>query len=178
MSSTLDTRNIFLPDISQPQSSSTIALALDHSQEALRGESVHPDESCELPAFDLARQFIEQMEAQSGSFPYEDGHLPRRLIDWAEIEGAMASSRSVEQAIGRAVVVANRMCRAGSHGSDMDDGAPSSTTDGPFFSFDVFDAVPDFGDESRYRTRVAKRLGRMFRTRQPASRGPIGSPFF
>jgi hypothetical protein len=45
------------------------------------------------------------------------------------------------------------------------DSPASLKTEDPFFAFSMADVIPDFGDESRYRTRVARKMTRMFGTR-------------
>ena len=73
----------------------------------------------------------------------------------------MADSSTLEQAIGRAVVVADQMSRGVLDDTQPGD-SPSLKPEDPFFAFSVADVIPDFGDQSRYRTRVARRVTRIF----------------
>ena len=116
----------------------------------------------DMDAFGLVRRFVEEVLARSPS-----GTPGRNIVDWATVEAAIAGSESYEHAIGRAVVIADRMCR----GVFGDTGTESTPTPfitepeiPPFFAFSVTDVAPDFGDESRYRTRVARRVARLLAT--------------
>ena len=42
--------------------------------------------------------------------------------------------------------------------------APPVPTEDPFVAFSVAEAVPDFGDQSRYRSRVTRKVARNFGT--------------
>lgn len=122
----------------------------------------------DIRSLELVRRFVERMETgreSAGAFP----RSPTGSVDWTVINASIAGSATLEEAIGRAVVMADRMCR----GVVAAEGAPDgdrSQTDGrmalasedQFFSFSLTDAVPDFGDRSRYRTRMARRLTGVF----------------
>ena len=128
----------------------------------------------DVGSFHLVRAFVEEMAAKTRS-GFDAKCSPAQAVDWQAIESAVADSASLELAIGRAVVMAHRMCTTGS-GFEEDDLAPperddpgsehmvrsETETEVPFFTFSVADAVPDFG-ESRLRTRVARRFGRAVR---------------
>jgi hypothetical protein len=47
-------------------------------------------------------------------------------------------------------------------GIPLGDPVSSTQAEDPFFAFSLADVVPDFGDESRYRTRMAKKMTRIF----------------
>jgi hypothetical protein len=89
----------------------------------------------------------------------------RHAIDWSALESSVADSRTLEQAIGRAVVIADRMCRGVFDGAGLADSAFSLNTENPFFAFSMADVVPDFGGEHRYRSRMS----RIFRASRQAS---------
>jgi hypothetical protein len=95
-------------------------------------------------------------------------------IGWDRAEEAIVDCTSIEQAIGRTLVFADQINkRVATHDGRS---TPSSTVrsenpafvrdEDPFFSFSVVDSLPDFGDQSRYRSKLAKRVGRMLRPRR------------
>jgi len=126
----------------------------------------------DVGSFHLVRAFVEEMAAKTRS-GFDAKCSTAQAVDWQAIESAVADSDSLELAIGRAIVMAHRMCTTG-WGFEEDDLAPPervdpgsedmvrSETEDPFFTFSVAEAVPDFG-ESRLRTRVARRVGRAVR---------------
>jgi hypothetical protein len=95
-------------------------------------------------------------------------------IEWDLAEEAIVHCTSIEQAIGRTLVVADQINkRVATHdgrntsSSTVRSENPASVRDeDPFFSFSVVDSLPDFGDQSRYRSKLAKRVGRMLRPRR------------
>jgi hypothetical protein len=109
--------------------------------------------------FGLVRTFVEHLAAKNASEGLESYRSSLRTIDWETVESSVADSRSFEQAIGRAVVIADQMSRGVFGDTHLAEAPP--TAENPFFSFSVADVVPDFG-ESRYRTRAARKLGRIF----------------
>jgi hypothetical protein len=150
-------------------------LALDFQTPLPPGTSVvesglHDDEphACaaasrtHVASFALMREFVEQQVLTSdGNSDTAFGAVSSR-IDWQVIEGLVAHCASAEEAIGRAIVIADQMARGVFDHSawllHLQAGSPGAA----FFSFSVTDAVPDFGDRS-YRNRVSKRMGRAFR---------------
>ncbi len=121
------------------------------------------------------RRFVEHLVAEGSSTVITSG-LTRKQVDWGALEAAVAESNSIEQAIGRAVALADRMCRGDSGERQLTVTTSAEKADQPFFAFSVADVVPDFGDDSRYRTRVAKRVARIFANRrQPASDAGAGT---
>ena len=64
--------------------------------------------------------------AKNASGLLGNGRLLRSAIDWEAVEAYVADSRSFEQAIGRAVVIADQMCRGVFEDSRLG-AAPSST---------------------------------------------------
>jgi hypothetical protein len=113
----------------------------------------------DISAFSLVRTFVEQVIATGGSASSADANSRTAIIDWDVVGNSVACSASFEQAIGRAVLIADQMSR-GVFQDESPEVSPSSRQDAePFFSFSVGNAIPDFGDESRYRTRVARKMG-------------------
>ncbi len=129
------------------------------------------EDSLRRGAFDLVRRFVEQRTGALGAFG--EDQLTSDLIDWEALEAAAAGARSLEQAVGRALLLAlsengpvpkdpGRLESPRPHTLESGDCAGWSVkTDDPFFSFSVADIVPDFGDESRYRSKVARRMARV-----------------
>ncbi len=123
--------------------------------------------ACEIePYFQLVRDFVAHLMATNArpeSLGSNPSHGP---VDWEVISGVVADCHSVEQAIGRAIVIADQMSRG------VFDRTPAHVvlspvpTEDPFFAFSVADAVPDFGDQSRYRSRVTGKVARIFATRR------------
>jgi len=96
------------------------------------------------------------------------------LIDWGAVEASVADSRTLEQAIGRAVVIADQMSRGVFDDTHPGQSPSSLKPEEPFFAFSMADVVPDFGDGSRYRIRVARKMARILGTRRtvvPAASG-------
>ena len=84
-------------------------------------------------------------------------------LDWELIRESVAGAPSVEHAIGRAVVIADRISRGAVDEATTATTALPEPGEDPFFAFSVADAVPDFGDNSRYREWVIRRVGRLSR---------------
>jgi hypothetical protein len=133
--------------------------ASEHS----RGSDAAED-SFDIGSFGLVRGFVEHLAAKNASESLESYRSSLRSIDWETVESSVAYSRSFEQAIGRAVVIADQMSRGVFGDTPLAEAPPAA--ENPFFRFSVADVVPDFGDESRYRTRVARKLGRIFGARR------------
>ena len=130
------------------------------------GDQIPATDSFDIGSFDLVRQFVEHVVAKNAAAELGNGHSSQNAIDWEAVEAAVAGSRSFEQAIGRAVVMADQMCRGvfdDTHlGGQL---SPSSRRPVPRSHFSpsaMADVVPDFGDESRYRTRMARKVARIF----------------
>jgi hypothetical protein len=85
---------------------------------------------------------------RGGSTPYE--------VDWAAVQACTSDCQTLEQAIGRGVF----------DGIGGTDPWPSSDSHDPFFGFSVADVAADFGDESRYRERVVKKVTGILGTRR------------
>jgi hypothetical protein len=109
------------------------------------------------------RKFVDHVVAKNASAVLESGCSASNAIDWEAVEVSVASCRSFEQAIGRAVVIADQMCRGVFDGTHLKDPGSSARAQDSFFAFSVADLTPDFGDESRYRWRVARKVTRIFR---------------
>ena len=119
----------------------------------------------EIGSFDLVRKFVEHVVENAGRALGHGGSAPCE-IDWAVVEASTSDCLTLEQAIGRAVVVADQISRGvfdGSHSADL---PPYFDANDPFFAFSVADIAPDFGDESRYRERVVRKVAGIFGTRR------------
>jgi hypothetical protein len=131
----------------------------------------------DIGSVELVREFMEHVVAKNTSPALGDGRSTRYAIDWGAVEASVAGSHTLEQAIGRAIVVADQVSRSVFDAIESV-GSPSSMhADDPFFAFSLADVVPDFGDESRYRTRVARRMSRIFgagRTAEPDAGDVLG----
>jgi len=120
----------------------------------------------------LVREFVDHVLGENAGAVPGRAHTTPRTVDWAAIEASVGDCRSLEQAIGRALVIADQMYRDAFEDTPLRAANPPLTTgeespfaardDDPFFAFSMADAVPDFGDESRYRTKVARKVARVF----------------
>jgi hypothetical protein len=116
--------------------------------------------SFDIGSFEMLRGFVEQVVAQNQLARVGNGQGAPHLIDWSAVEGSVSEARSLELAIGRAVVLADQMSR------DLPDVAqpappPPLGTEEHFFAFSVAGVAPDFGDESRYRAMVEKMVAKV-----------------
>ncbi len=93
----------------------------------------------------------------------------RHAIDWGAVQSAVSDSTTIEQAVGRAVVIADRMARGLVEGAPLEGPPAGPNGDDPFFAFSMVDVDADFGDESRYRSRVARRVARIVRPRRTSA---------
>ena len=86
-----------------------------HAQKyRLPPESPVATTSIAIGSFDLVRKFVEHLVVKNAAEgPETDGSRPYE-IDWAEVEASTSDCQTLEQAIGRAVVVADRMSRGAS----------------------------------------------------------------
>jgi hypothetical protein len=132
----------------------------------LSEESASGIASFDIGSFDLVCQFVEHVVAKNAAGLLGNGRSLRSAIDWEALEASVVDSNSVEHAIGRAVVIADQMCRGVFDDTHLDGSASSPNVEDPFFAFSVANVTPDFGDESRYRRRVARKVTRLFRTRR------------
>ncbi len=164
--SALHTRTKCATDARAPESrpSTVTPDASFHSEEPLPGGSASAIETFDIGSFGLVRKFVEHMVAKNASAVLGSGRSARHAIDWEAVEASVADSRTLEQAIGRAVVIADQMCRGVFDITRLGDSPLKA--EAPFFTFSMADVVPDFGDESRYRTRMARKAGRIFGTRR------------
>ena len=121
----------------------------------------------DIGSLGLVREFVEHLVAKNAS-AFGNGGSSRQVLDWGGVEASVADSRTLEQAIGRAVVIADQMSRGLFAGIAQCDSPPSLKTEDPFFEFSMADVVPDFGDESRYRTKVVRKVARIFGARPAA----------
>ena len=134
------------------------------SWETALGASGPEMDSFAIGSVGLVREFVEHMVATGAS-----AELGKRSIDWEAVEASVADARSYEHAIGRAVVIADQMCRGVFHDSGNVDAPSPPIEQDPFFAFSMAHVVPDFGRRSRYRTRMAKNVARLFGSRRTAS---------
>ena len=91
-----------------------------------------------------------------------------RPIDWRALEAAAAGSSSLEQAIGRVIARADQMCREVFDAPDSTVRTSTTMVVEPFFAFSVADVMPDFGDDSRYRTKVTRWISGVLKARASA----------
>ena len=124
--------------------------------------------SFDIGSFELVRRFVEHLVAKNAPARLGDGQPARHMFDWNAVEASVTGSRTLEQAIGRAVVMADQMSRVVRDGTQRGDSPPSLKIEDSFFEFSMADVIPDFGDESRYRTRVARKVTSIFGTRRTA----------
>jgi hypothetical protein len=115
----------------------------------------------ESGAFELAHKFIEHLASEEDSPARWSDHF----IDWEIVESAMAGCTSLEHAIGRAIVTMNRIRSSASVPRTSNDAHLPPPANDPFFSFTVSDTAPDFGDGSRFRAKIAKRMAAVLRIR-------------
>jgi hypothetical protein len=162
--SALETRTKRSTDGSPPDSCQSSITSEASFPPEFRRRSAAAKGSFDISSFDLVHNFVEHLVAKNASQALEINRSSRPTIDWETVEASVADSCSFEQAIGRAVVIADQMSR-GVFGDTQFGDAPPSVED-PFFPFSVADVIPDFGDESRYRTRVARKVGRIFGTQR------------
>jgi hypothetical protein len=143
-------------------------------------------ESFDIGSFELVRRFVEHVEARNELAWLGNGERARRIIDWAAVEVSVADSRNLELAIGRAVVLADQMSRGVLTDAPSEESPSSLRTEEAFFAFSMAGVTPDFGDESRYRTRLARRVTKVLPTRRriaavpataavPAAAAPFGT---
>jgi hypothetical protein len=130
--------------------------------EATPEGSAPSNHSHDIAAFDLVREFVEQLVGWNQPGERGNGCSSSGAVDWETLAAAVANSRSLEHAIGRAVVIADAMCRGVFDHTQLCVAPPSIETENPFFGFSMTGVVADFGDESRYRTKVAKKMARIF----------------
>jgi hypothetical protein len=116
-------------------------------------------------AFEVFREFVEHIVIRNDLERPEQVRNCLRTFEWRAIHCAVADTSSLEQALGRAVVFAGRMHQKPIADTSGDMSQRVFSDDEPFFAFSVANALPDFGDQSRYRTRVTKRVVGLFRPR-------------
>ena len=122
--------------------------------------------SFDIRSFELVRRFVEHVRVKSASAVLGNGRVAQHEIDWGAVEASVADSRTLEQAIGRAIVIADRMSRGVFDGPQSGESPWSLETEEPFFAFSMTDVAADFGDASRYRARVARKVSRILGTRR------------
>jgi hypothetical protein len=116
--------------------------------------------------FDLVQKFLKHLMVKNPERAVGGGGSVRYEIDWATVEACTTDCQTLEQAIGRAVVVADQMSRGVFAGLQYADRWPPYDANDTFFAFSLADVAADFGDESRYRKRVAKKVVGILGTRR------------
>jgi spore germination protein YaaH len=109
--------------------------------------------SFDVRSFEIVRRYLEQLESRDARKGVTWG-----ASDWERVLHSVEGADSLEQAIGRAVIVADQI--VGSIPVKTKDTVPPPEIEGSFFAFDSFSAIPEFGDGARIRTKVAGRLSR------------------
>lgn len=162
----MDTRTECSTNGHDPESFLSSTVSDRHVQSEEQGRDDTPRSATtpfDLSSFELVRTFVETVLFKS---PSGDDLPHRHAIDWKAVEVAVSGSSTIEQAVGRAVVIADQMSRGLVVGAPLE-GAPAGLSgDDPFFAFSMSDVDADFGDESRYRSRVARRVARIVRPRR------------
>ena len=170
VTSALDTPTIFVTDTcARPGGRSALISGVIENvpDDAASSPSGPLARNFEVSSFELVRAFVTRVVENEGSSRAQ----PLPPVDWRAVEAAVSDSTSLEQAIGRAVVIAalSRRVALDEPVQSVDEPEPGSSE--PFFAFSMADAVADFGD-SRCRTRMANRVGRMFQRGRPKALHP------
>jgi hypothetical protein len=129
-------------------------------------ESASATISFSLGSFGLVRTFLEHLVVDNAEGTLGGEGAAPHEIDWAAVEASTSDCGTLEQAIGRAVVVADQMSRGVFEAIPCADLWASYDANDPFFAFSVADVAPDFGDDSRYRKRVARKVAGILGTRR------------
>ena len=116
--------------------------------------------------FEFFRDFVEHVVRTNLSDALEKSPRGLRPLIREVIRAAVADTDSIEQALGRAVVFADRINREDIVNVIDSPSEPVFKDNEAFFAFSVADALPDFGDQSRYRTRLTKKVTRMLKPRR------------
>jgi hypothetical protein len=120
----------------------------------------------DVGSFAIVRHFVEHIMGENASALSENGERTRFVIDWEAVEASVANSRTLEQAIGRAVLIADQASRGLRDGYQLRAAPSWPNFEDPFFAFSMVDVLPDFGDGRRYRSRVRRKVARIFGTRR------------
>jgi hypothetical protein len=120
----------------------------------------------EIGAFSMVRQFVEHLVDKNAAATRADSESLPFDIDWDAVEAAVAGSRTLEQAVGRAVVIADQAARGLSEDYRLRRAPSWPKFEDPFFAFSMADVLPDFGDESRYRSKVRRKVAGLFGARR------------
>jgi hypothetical protein len=111
----------------------------------------------DIGAFGIVRGFVDHLVAKQGFKEPDNPSSGCKLPIWETLVAAVADSHTLEEAIGRAVVIADRLARGFVDEFESDEAGTPRAADDSFFAFTMADAVPDFGD-SRYRARLSRRV--------------------
>jgi spore germination protein YaaH len=110
----------------------------------------------DIESMDMVREYIGYL-ANKNSATNAGLGSDEAVIDWDVIQSAIEGSESIEEAVGRAVVVADLMSRGAYKGQFGEAGANTHLSSNRFFAFDNSNATADFGERSRFRTWIAER---------------------
>jgi hypothetical protein len=116
--------------------------------------------------FEIFRDFVERVVVPNTPDGFGPTYGGLQGAPWEAIRSAVADSNSIEQALGRAIVFADRL--QSEPIADVIDTTSETTehSNEAFFAFSVADALPDFGDQSRYRSKVTRKVAGVFRPRR------------
>lgn len=128
--------------------------------------------SYDIGSFELMRSFVEHVVTQNERARLGNRQGARPIVDWAAVDASVADARTLEQAIGRVVVLADRISRGVLDDARPGESPSSLKAEEPFFAFSMAGVTPDFGDESRYRTRLARRMTQVLPTRRRNTAAP------
>jgi hypothetical protein len=111
----------------------------------------------DIGALGIVRSFVEHLVAKHALEEPDNTSSGCKPPIWETLVAAVGDSRTLEVAIGRAVVIADRLARGFVDEFESGEADTPRTADDSFFAFTNADVVPDFGD-SRYRARVSRRV--------------------
>jgi hypothetical protein len=120
----------------------------------------------------IVRSFVEHLVAKRALEEPDNPSSGCKPPIWETLVAAVSDSRTLEVAIGRAVVIADRLARGFVDEFESGEADTPRTADDSFFAFTMVDVVPDFGD-SRYRARVSRRVAGIIGTRPTPLTQPL-----
>jgi spore germination protein YaaH len=125
--------------------------------DAMSGPSVGVDGTFDIRSIDLVRQYVEHLVSRStsGGTSPETVEIDEAII-WEMIQRSIAGSESMEEAVGRAIVVADQISRGSLEVPQLSAKGSHGKEHSSFFSVNMSSATPDFGDDSRFRKKVAE----------------------
>ena len=81
------------------------------SVEGTLERSAPASHSIDIDEFELVRRFVEHLIVKNASGEAGNGSPSAYAFDWETVSASVADSRSIEHAIGRAVVIADQLAR-------------------------------------------------------------------